>query len=80
MIYHEPRARLIVSKTHQAITVRLAVDLKLFDHIIKRASEDKDGNVRLGQLAEDVKADPKLVGKFLFPFSVEFLGMLLNVK
>jgi hypothetical protein len=52
-------------KCHQAITVRLAVDLKLFDAIATRASESEDGKVRVGQLAEDVKADPKLVGKYL---------------
>ncbi|KAJ5597707.1 hypothetical protein N7537_007791 [Penicillium hordei] len=45
---------------HQAIAVRLAVDLKLFDAIANRASEDEDGKVRVGQLSEDVKADPKL--------------------
>jgi hypothetical protein len=52
-------------KCHQAITVRLAVDLKLFDAIAKRTSESEDGKVRVGQLSEDVKADPKLVGKYL---------------
>lgn len=50
-------------KCHQAIAVRLAVDLKLFDAIAKRSSESKDGKVRVGQLSEDVKGDPKLVGK-----------------
>ncbi|CAI7648734.1 unnamed protein product [Penicillium glandicola] len=50
---------------HQAIAVRLAVDLKLFDAIAKRASEDEDGKVRVGQLSEDVKADPKLVGRIM---------------
>ena len=49
-------------KCHQAIAIRLAVDLKLFDAIVKRASESEDGRVRVGQLSEDVKADPKLVG------------------
>jgi hypothetical protein len=48
---------------HQAIAVRLAVDLKLFDAITKRSSESEDGKVNVGQLSEDVKADPKLVGK-----------------
>lgn len=52
------------SKCHQAITVRLAVDLKLFDAITQRASESEDGKVRVAQLSEDVEADPKLVGKF----------------
>lgn len=50
---------------HQAITVRLAVDLKLFDAIAKRTSESEDGKVRVGQLSEDVKADPKLVGRIM---------------
>ncbi|KAJ6006795.1 hypothetical protein N7451_004739 [Penicillium sp. IBT 35674x] len=50
---------------HQAITVRLAVDLKLFDAITQRASERGDGKVRVGQLSEDVKADPKLVGRIM---------------
>lgn len=55
----------MIFKCHQAITVRLAVDLKLFDAIAKRASENEDGKVHVGQLSEDVKADPKLVGKYL---------------
>ncbi|CAG7931716.1 unnamed protein product [Penicillium olsonii] len=50
---------------HQAIAIRLAVDLKLFDAIVKRASESEDGRVRVGQLSEDVKADPKLVGRIM---------------
>lgn len=53
----------MIFKCHQAIAVRLAVDLKLFDKIAKRASENEDGKVYVSQLAEDVKADPKLVGK-----------------
>lgn len=59
----------MIFKCHQAIAVRLAIDLKLFDAIVKRASEEEDGKVRVGQLSEDVKADPKLVGKFLSPSS-----------
>ncbi|KAJ5787336.1 hypothetical protein N7457_002326, partial [Penicillium paradoxum] len=50
---------------HQAIAVRLAVDLKLFDAIAKRTSECEDGKVRVGQLSEDVKADPKLVQRIM---------------
>lgn len=50
---------------HQAIAVRLAVDLKLFDAISKRSSENQDGKVRVGQLSEDVQADPKLVGRIM---------------
>ncbi|KAF9889280.1 hypothetical protein FE257_007388 [Aspergillus nanangensis] len=50
---------------HQAITVRLAVDLKLFDAIAKLSSESEDSKVRVGQLAEDVQADPKLVGRIM---------------
>lgn len=56
--------KLMSSKCHQAITVRLAVDLKLFDAITQRASESEDGKVRVAQLSGDVKADPKLVGKY----------------
>jgi hypothetical protein len=55
--------RLIILKCHQAIAVRLAVDLKLFDAIAQRTCESEDGKVRVGQLSDDVKADPKLVGK-----------------
>ncbi|CAG7972164.1 unnamed protein product [Penicillium salamii] len=52
-------------KCHQAIAVRLAVDLKLFDAIAKRSSESEDGKVRVSQLSEDVKGDPKLVGRIM---------------
>lgn len=62
--------RLMISKCHQAIAVRLAVDLKLFDAIVKRASEQEDGKVRVGQLSEDVNADPKLVGKYISRSSI----------
>ncbi|CAG7947250.1 unnamed protein product [Penicillium nalgiovense] len=58
-------ARLMNFKCHQAITVRLAVDLKLFDAIAKRTSESEDGKVHVGQLSEDVNADPKLVGRIM---------------
>ncbi|KAJ5387071.1 hypothetical protein N7509_009612 [Penicillium cosmopolitanum] len=54
-----------IESCHQAITVRLAVDLKLFDAIVKRTSESEDGKARVHQLAEDVKADPKLVGRIM---------------
>lgn len=66
-------ARLMNFKCHQAITVRLAVDLKLFDAIAKRTSESEDGKVHVGQLSEDVNADPKLVGKYLSLPSTQIL-------
>lgn len=49
------------------------MDLKLFDAIKKRGSESEDGKVRVGQLSEDVKADPKLVGKYLALFTAQLL-------
>lgn len=52
-------------KCYQAIAVRLAADVKLFDAIAMHTSENEDGKVRVGQLSEDVKADPTLVRKNL---------------
>lgn len=40
------------------------MDLKLFDAIVKRSSENENGSVEVHQLSEDVSADSKLVGKF----------------
>lgn len=71
-------------KCHQAITVRLAVDLKLFDAIAKRSFENEDGKVRVSQLSEDVKADPKLVGIQIpllsdkFGFSADDIGRIMR--
>ncbi|KAJ6007775.1 hypothetical protein N7540_011751 [Penicillium herquei] len=50
---------------HQAMALRLGIDLKLFDAIAIRSTENKDGLVSMKQLAEDVKADPKLVGRIM---------------
>jgi len=44
------------------MAIRLGVDLKLFDAIANRSSEQEGGQVTVSQIAEDVKADPKLVG------------------
>lgn len=49
---------------HQAMAIRLGVDLKLFDAIANRSSEQEGGRVTVSQIAKDVKADPKLVGMF----------------
>lgn len=44
------------------MAIRLGVDLKLFDAIANRSSEQEGGKVTVSQIAADVKADPKLVG------------------
>lgn len=49
---------------HQAMAIRLGVDLKLFDAIANRSSEQEGGRVTVSQIAKVVKADPKLVGMF----------------
>lgn len=44
------------------MAIRLGVDLKLFDAIANRSSKQEDGKFTVSQIAEDVKADSKLVG------------------
>ncbi|KAJ5633627.1 hypothetical protein N7528_001469 [Penicillium herquei] len=50
---------------HQAMALRLGIDLKLFDAIANRSTGNQDGLVSLEQISEDVKADPKLVGRMM---------------
>lgn len=45
------------------MAIRLGIDLKLFDAIANRSSEQQEGSeFTIDQIAEDVKADPRLVG------------------
>ncbi|KAJ5287828.1 hypothetical protein N7478_003514 [Penicillium angulare] len=46
---------------HQAMAIRLAIDLKLFDIIASRSSEACNGIFTLQQVLADVKADQKLI-------------------
>ncbi|KAJ5914733.1 hypothetical protein N7504_003616 [Penicillium tannophilum] len=62
---------------HQAMAIRLGVDLKLFDAIANRSSEQEGGRVTVSQIAKDVKADPKLVGRIMrFLASMEILKQI----
>ncbi|KAJ5646468.1 hypothetical protein N7490_002840 [Penicillium lividum] len=42
------------------MVIRLGIDLKLFDSIAN-LSEQNDGQVTVNQIAEDFRADPKLI-------------------
>ncbi|KAJ5650862.1 uncharacterized protein N7484_004585 [Penicillium longicatenatum] len=62
---------------HQAMAIRLGVDLKLFDAIANRSSNQEGGRVTINQIAEDVKADAKLVGRIMrFLASMEVLKQI----
>ncbi|RAK97329.1 S-adenosyl-L-methionine-dependent methyltransferase [Aspergillus ibericus CBS 121593] len=50
---------------HQSIVLRLAIDLKLFDAIMHRSSEDETGKVNVNQLATDTTADPALIARIM---------------
>jgi hypothetical protein len=48
-------------EAYQAVALRLGVDLKLFDAVVSRSSQEQDGKVNVHQIAEDTKADPTLL-------------------
>ncbi|PYI09375.1 sterigmatocystin 8-O-methyltransferase precursor [Aspergillus sclerotiicarbonarius CBS 121057] len=50
---------------HQAMVLRVAIDLKLFDALMQRSSEHEAGKVNVEQIATDTKADPALVGRIM---------------
>ncbi|OOF91987.1 hypothetical protein ASPCADRAFT_509897 [Aspergillus carbonarius ITEM 5010] len=50
---------------HQAMVLRVAIDLKLFDAVILRSTEDKSGKVTVNQIATDTKADPALISRIM---------------
>ncbi|CRG87037.1 Demethylsterigmatocystin 6-O-methyltransferase [Talaromyces islandicus] len=65
----------ILFSGHQAMAIRLGVDLKLFDALISRSSQSENKVVSVSQMAEDTKADPALVGRIL-----KFLASMSIVK
>ncbi|KAJ5586919.1 uncharacterized protein N7459_002684 [Penicillium hispanicum] len=56
--------RLIFSG-HQAMALRLGVDLKLFDAMAAKANQSTNGLVHIDELAEEIHAEPLLIARLL---------------
>ncbi|KAJ5225513.1 hypothetical protein N7468_006738 [Penicillium chermesinum] len=50
---------------HQAMAVRLGVDLKLFDSIARHSAGDSEKFITVSQISGDIKADAKLVRRIM---------------
>ncbi|RHZ59421.1 uncharacterized protein CDV56_108622 [Aspergillus thermomutatus] len=55
----------VLFSSHQAMALRLGVDMKLFDAIAKRSSRGDGSHFNVQQLADDTGADPALVARII---------------
>ncbi|PWY69613.1 sterigmatocystin 8-O-methyltransferase precursor, partial [Aspergillus sclerotioniger CBS 115572] len=55
----------ILLSGHQAMVLRVAIDLKLFDAVIHRSTEKESRTVTVAQIAADTKADPALISRIM---------------